>query len=71
MLDQRIENILERITDEFYAFGQEWRYIYLNERALRRMQERKGEELPREEFLGKNMWEEFPELVDTTFYREV
>src|SRR5215207_8176064 len=65
----KIENILESITDAFVAVDREWDYTYINERALRRMQERKGRELPREELLGKNMWEEFPETVGTTIYQ--
>jgi PAS domain S-box-containing protein len=69
-VNQRIENILESITDAFVAVDHEWRYTYMNERALRRMQGRKGEELPREEFLGKNMWEVFPEAVGTTIYEK-
>jgi PAS domain S-box-containing protein len=69
-VNQRIENILESITDAFVAVDHEWRYTYMNERALRRMQGRKREELPREEFLGKNMWEVFPEAVGTTIYEK-
>src|SRR5918998_1938031 len=67
---RQIENILESITDVFVAIDRQWRYTYINERALRRMQGRKGQELSREEFLGKNMWEEFPEAVDTTIYHK-
>src|ERR671916_864597 len=67
---RQIENILESITDVFVAIDRQWRYTYINERALRRMQGRKGQELSREEFLGKNMWEEFPEAVGTTIYHK-
>src|SRR5918997_855932 len=67
---RQIENILESITDVFVAMDRQWRYTYINERALRRMQGRKGQELSREEFLGKNMWEEFPEAVGTTIYHK-
>ena len=67
---RQIENILESITDVFVAIDRQWRYTYINERALRRMQGRKGQELSREEFLGENMWEEFPEAVGTTIYHK-
>jgi PAS domain S-box-containing protein len=67
---RQVENILESITDAFVAVDHEWRYTYINERALRRMQQRKGSDLPREAFLGKNMWEEFPEVVGTTIYEK-
>jgi PAS domain S-box-containing protein len=70
MSDRRIQDILESITDAFVAVDHEWRYTYINERALRRMQGRKGEELPPEAFLGKKMWEVFPEAVGTTIYEK-
>jgi signal transduction histidine kinase len=46
----------------------DWRYTYINERALHLLQWAKDEDLTREELLGKNMWEEFPEAVSTVFY---
>jgi hypothetical protein len=48
------ENILESITDEFFSVDRAWRYTYLNERALGRVQRLKGEALTREAVLGKN-----------------
>jgi PAS domain-containing protein len=68
MVDQRSVDILESITDAFVAVDHDWRYTYINDRALRRMQHRKGEELAPEAFLGQNMWEMFPEAVGTTIY---
>ena len=68
MLDQRIEDILESITDEFAAVDRERRYTYINDRALRRIQTLKGEELTREDILGENAWELIPELVGSVFY---
>ena len=63
-------DILESITDAFVAVDHDWRYTYINDRALRRMQHRKGEELAPEAFLGQNMWEMFPEAVGTTIYEK-
>jgi PAS domain S-box-containing protein len=67
---RQIKNILESVTDAFYALDREWRFTYINERALRRFQGDKREELTREELIGKNVWEVFPELVGTSFYQE-
>jgi PAS domain-containing protein len=53
---RRIEDILVSITDAFFALDRQWRYTYVNERALRRIQRAKGEELTREDLLGKNAW---------------
>ena len=61
---ERLTNILESITDAFVAVDRQWRFTYINERALTTLQR------TREELLGKNMWEEFPEAVGLPAYRE-
>jgi PAS domain S-box-containing protein len=61
---ERITNILESITDAFVAVDRQWRFTYINERALTTLQR------TREELVGKNMWEEFPEAVGLPAYRE-
>jgi PAS domain-containing protein len=70
MFDQATENILESITDEFFALDRQWRYTYINERALDRVRALKGEELTCEDLLGKNLWELYPEAVRTVFYQK-
>ena len=58
--DQAAE-ILESISDAFYAVDHEWRLTYVN---------RQAEELwgrSREELLGKSIWEEFPAWADSEF----
>lgn len=57
----RVENILESITDAFFALDGDWRFTYLNKQSEKLLQRR------REDLLGKNIWEEFPEAVGTTF----
>jgi PAS domain S-box-containing protein len=71
MMYQRTVSILESITDELYAVDREWRFTYINERAMHRAREAQGEELTREDLLGKNMWELFPNAVGTTVYQEL
>ena len=54
---ERAADTLESISDAFYAIDEEWRFTYINGKA---------EELwgrSREELLGKNIWDEFPEAV--------
>ncbi|RCJ26002.1 hypothetical protein A6770_26915 [Nostoc minutum NIES-26] len=58
---EQITNILESITDGFLAFDREWRFTYLNHQGSRTL----GRSC--EELLGKNLWEEFPELAETSF----
>ena len=61
---QHITNILESITDAFLALNQEWQFTYLNRQAERLLDRN------REQLLGKNVWDEFPEAMNSTFYRE-
>jgi PAS domain S-box-containing protein len=58
---EQVTTILESITDGFLAFDNEWRFTYLNHEGSRTLG-RSSEEL-----LGKNLWQEFPELTDTSF----
>jgi PAS domain S-box-containing protein len=67
---RRLENILESISDIFYAVDREWHFTYINDRALRRFQRVKGEEITREELLGKSVWEVFPETVGSAVYQK-
>lgn len=57
-------NILESITDAFFALDKNWRYTYLNRQAELLLQRK------REELLGQVMWDEFPESVGSTFELE-
>jgi PAS domain S-box-containing protein len=68
--NRRMENILESITEDFFAVDREWRYTYINEQALRRIRARKGEGVSREELMGKSVWEVFPEAVGSVFYEK-
>jgi PAS domain S-box-containing protein len=61
---EQVANILESITDAFFAVDRDWRFTYLNreaERLLRRS---------RDELLGRGLWAEFPEAVGATFERQ-
>ncbi len=62
---EQMENVLSRIDDLFLALDDQWCYTYLNNRVV----ELVGK--PTEELLGKNIWEVFPDLVDSKFYLEV
>ena len=62
---ERTTDILESISDAFYAVDEGWCLTYVNGKA---------EELwgrPREDLLGKNVWEEFPEEVGSESYRQI
>ncbi|MER3477779.1 MAG: diguanylate cyclase, partial [Leptolyngbya sp. ERB_1_2] len=59
----RANNILESISDGFFALDQNWRFTYLNSQAEPLLQR------TRAELLGKNIWDEFPEAVGSLFYQ--
>ncbi|HEV7236508.1 MAG TPA: PAS domain S-box protein, partial [Ktedonobacteraceae bacterium] len=54
--------ILEHITEAFFALDLQWRITYCNEKAASLTPR------TRQELLGKNLWESFPEIVGSTFY---
>ncbi|MFS0516126.1 GAF domain-containing protein [Nostoc sp. UIC 10607] len=60
----RIANLLESITDAFFALDKKWRFTYINGQAELLLQKTQNE------LMGQSIWEVFPELIDTTFHRE-
>ncbi|PQV63330.1 PAS domain S-box-containing protein [Abditibacterium utsteinense] len=60
----QINDLLESITDSFFALDKDWRFTYINRNAESLLQ-RKPQDL-----IGKNVWEEYPEAVGGLFYTE-
>ncbi len=60
----RMERILDNLTDGFMIFDETWHYTYINPQATPFTGK------PWQELLGKNVWEEFPALVDSMFYEQ-
>jgi diguanylate cyclase (GGDEF)-like protein/PAS domain S-box-containing protein len=63
-MSRKLFNALESMTDAFYTMDKEWRFTYLNKEAERLLQR------PRDELLGKVLWDEFPDLIGTRFEAE-
>ncbi len=57
-----LNNVFSRITDAFIAFDNNWNYTYLNKQAA----ELHGRTI--EELLGKNVWEEYPQVMNEPFF---
>ena len=57
-----LNNVFERITDAFIALDNQWNYTYVNKKAA----ELHGKSS--EALIGKNIWEQFPEVVNEPFY---
>jgi PAS domain S-box-containing protein len=69
--DARIVSILESSTDEFIAFDRDWRYTYVNRRALNAINNALGTNLTLDHLKGKTVWDLFPAYADTTLYAEL
>ncbi|WP_316813779.1 PAS domain S-box protein [Pedobacter heparinus] len=59
-----IIDILESITDGFYAMNENWEVTYINKEAERILN------CKRADLLGKNLWEFFPRSKEGKFYQE-
>jgi PAS domain S-box-containing protein len=57
--------ILESISDAFFALDKKRCFVYVNGEAERFWNK------PREELLGKNIWEVFPQAVGTEIYQAI
>ncbi len=63
-LEARMMSTLESITDGFSLMDRDWCFTFLNTQAERMLQRPAGE------LLGKNLWEEFPDIVGTPVEHE-
>jgi PAS domain S-box-containing protein len=61
-LIQQRETLLASISDAFSAIDRDWRYIYVNEHVAELAQ------MPKEQLIGRVIWQIFPQLVGTDFY---
>jgi PAS domain S-box-containing protein len=59
-----LENILDSITDGFYALNSRWEVTFINKAAEQVLS------CTREEITGKNLWDFFPRSQDGRFYAE-
>ena len=57
----RLTRILDNLTDGFMLFDDQWRYNYINPYAAPYAGK------PWRELIGKNVWEEFPQLVGSLY----
>ncbi len=60
-MSRQLLGTLEAMSDAFYTLDQQWRFTYLNQAAERLLRR------PRQDLLGKVMWDAYPDLVGTPF----
>ncbi|MFC7196492.1 PAS domain S-box protein [Halosimplex aquaticum] len=63
-LEHELNEVLDRVDDGFVALDDEWRFTYVNDQAAELL------ERPQQALVGRNVWDEFPEAVDSRFQRE-
>lgn len=61
---QRAIETLESMSDAFFTLDPDWNFTYLNPQSQVILQRE------REELVGKNIWDEFPELLGSPFERQ-
>jgi PAS domain S-box-containing protein len=59
-----VVTIVESITDAFFALNQQWQFIYVNGQAAKLLQRN------REELLGRNFLDEFPNHLGTEVFKQ-
>lgn len=64
----RLVRCLEASGDEFSAFDERWRYLYLNEGARRAINSALGTTLSMEDLAAKTVWDLFPEFAGTDLH---
>ena len=63
-MESSVTDVLEHISDAFYALDFEWRFTYVNARAARRWGR------PPAEMIGRCFWEAFPQVLGTQAEQE-
>ncbi|MHB1419826.1 MAG: ATP-binding protein [Bacillota bacterium] len=59
-----LEQIIDRVSDGFYALDPQWRFVFMNQEAEPHMEKKK------EELMNKVIWEVLPHYVDSILFDE-
>ena len=59
--DRKVVNVLENISDAFFALSRDWVVTYMNGQAEQVFDK------PRSELVGKHLWSVYPDAVDREF----
>ncbi|MBN8634600.1 MAG: PAS domain S-box protein [Anaerolineae bacterium] len=60
-----VENMIDSIADPFYAVDHDWRFTYVNQRALEMWRK------TRDDLIGQQIWVAFPQITQTSAYSEM
>lgn len=65
------EELLDRMSDAFYAVDENWRVTYVNDEAADVLSAAMGIESDASELVGRHLWDEIPEAIDTPFHENL
>jgi PAS domain S-box-containing protein len=63
--EARLEAVLAGINDHLVCYDRQWRYTYVNDKAAEILGK------PKEELLGRSIWDLFPAAVGNQYYQEL
>ncbi|ELY63939.1 PAS domain S-box protein [Natrinema versiforme] len=63
-IERELSASFKRVTDAFYALDADWRFTYVNDRALEQL------DFDRSDILGRYILDVFPEMTGTVFQHE-
>ena len=63
-LQSELEEIFDRVNEAFFGLNPDWEFTYVNPQAEETLQ-RSADDL-----VGKNIWEEIPEIADSAFRKK-
>ncbi|MFZ4771378.1 MAG: PAS domain-containing protein, partial [Ferruginibacter sp.] len=61
--EARYRSMVERISDGFFSLDNHWNFVYANKHTAEIFKH------PVSVLLGKNIWELFPQMINSPFYR--
>ncbi|WP_435181776.1 ATP-binding protein [Halorussus sp. AFM4] len=64
------EEILDRMTDAFFALDEDWQFTYINDRASGVLRQASSDEAASGDLLGECIWDAVPEAIGTQFYEK-
>ena len=61
LLNEKNREVLESITDAFFALDGEWKFVYVNKQAEELLSREPGD------LIGRSIWDEYPGLIGSEF----
>ncbi|MBI3896666.1 MAG: PAS domain S-box protein [Gammaproteobacteria bacterium] len=60
-----LDRVLAGIDEAFTVFDRDWRHTYINDKAVAMAG------IPREQLLGRSLWDSFPQIVGSEFHQRL